>query len=146
MHYREYVVPKKHLRNNHSLLFSMYLKITYIDSAAYIINQAAQILQISSKSDSGTVKYAEKICTAGAIRICFVFCFVFQSTVPIIGIREPTPLDPVANNGDTIASGVKVWGCGPGIFDLVGGHGPCRRVGLGGLYGAYYVYRRCFEL
>ena len=43
----------------------MYLKNTkyrlpYLDSAAYIINQAAQIQQISAKSDSGDARHAEK--------------------------------------------------------------------------------------
>ena len=30
----------------------------------------------------------------------------------------------------------KVWGCGLGIFDLVGGNWPCQHAVLGGLYGA----------
>ena len=40
--------------------------------------------------------------------------------------------------------GEKVWGCGLGVFDLVGCNGPCQHVGLGRPSGAYYVYTRCF--
>ena len=40
-----------------------------------------------AKSDSRDVRHAEKINTARVIRICLC-----QSTGPIIGIREPTPL------------------------------------------------------
>ena len=47
-----------------------------------IINQAAQIQQISTESDSGAVWYAEKIYTA-SYKNLFVF---LQSTGPIIGI------------------------------------------------------------
>ena len=50
------------------------------------MNQAAQIQQISARSDSGDIRHAEKkIFNAGVIRICFFR----QSTRPIIGIREP---------------------------------------------------------
>ena len=47
----------------------MYLNSTkyelpHQDSAAYIINQAAQIQRISAKSDSGDVRHAEKIFSA----------------------------------------------------------------------------------
>ena len=49
------------------------------------------------------------------------------------GIRKGSKLGPVANNGDYFAS----LGCCLGIFDLVGGNGPCQHAGLGGLYGAY---------
>ena len=61
--------------------------LRHLDSVAYIRIQAAQIQQISAKSDSGDVRHAEKN----------LFCrsyknLVFrQTTGPIIGIREPTP-------------------------------------------------------
>ena len=41
--------------------------------------------------------------------------------------------------------GEKVWGCGLGIFDLVGCNGLCQHVGLGRLVGAYRVYPRCVD-
>ena len=35
-------------------------RLSHLDSAAYIINQASQIQQISAKSDSGDVRHAKK--------------------------------------------------------------------------------------
>ena len=80
---------QKHFRNNHRPLFRMYLekhqiKVTtsrfssvyYKPSSKYILNQIAQMLGI-----------LKQINTARVIRICLC-----QSTGPIIGIREPTPL------------------------------------------------------
>ena len=80
---------KKHFRNNHRPLFRMYLKkhqikvttsrfssLYYKPSSKYILNQIAQMLGI-----------LKQINTARVIRICLC-----QSTGPIIGIREPTPL------------------------------------------------------
>ena len=53
----------------------MYLKSTkyrspHLDSAVYIINHAAQIQQISAGSDRD-VRHAEKVFSAGVIRIWF---------------------------------------------------------------------------
>ena len=62
-------------------------RLPHLDSAAYIRKQAVQIQQISATSDSGDVRHAEKIFSAGVIRICF-----FGKQLPIIGIYEPTPL------------------------------------------------------
>ena len=62
------------------------------------------------------------------------------------GSERGSNLGPIANNGENIASGRQSLGMCLVIFDLVGGNGPCQHVGLGGLYGVYYVYPRCFEL
>ena len=59
-----------------------------LDSAACIINPVAQIQQISSKSDSGDVRHAEKNLYCMSYKN---FVFLWQSTGLIIGIREPTP-------------------------------------------------------
>ena len=86
----EYVAnTQKHFRNNHRPLSRMYLEKHQIEvttsrfstlyfkpSSKYMLNQIAQML--------GMLK---KINTAKVIRICLC-----QSTGPIIGIREPTPL------------------------------------------------------
>ena len=68
-------------------------KIPYLDSAVYIIYEAAQIQQISSKSDSGDVRHAEKslLCSS------YKNLFFWQSTGPILGIREPTPFPCLLN-------------------------------------------------
>ena len=53
---------KKNYQNNHRSLSSMYLKsikyrLPHLNSAAYIRNQAAQIQQISAKSESDHVMF-----------------------------------------------------------------------------------------
>ena len=53
------------------------------------------------------------------------------------GSERVSKLGPVANNGENIASGRQSLGMCLGIFDLVGGNGPCQYVGLGGLYGVH---------
>ena len=62
------------------------------------------------------------------------------------GSERGSKLGPVAHNGENIANGRHSLGMCLVIFDLVGGNGPCQHIGLGGLYGVYYVYLRCFEL
>ena len=53
------------------------------------------------------------------------------------GSERVSKLGPVANNGENIASGSQsLWMC-LGVFDIVGGNGPCQHVGLGGLYGVH---------
>ena len=90
MHCAEYVAnTQKHFRNNHRPLSRMYLEkhqieittprfssLHYKSSSKYMLNQIAEML--------GMLK---KINTAGVIRICS-----WQTTGPIKGIREPTPL------------------------------------------------------
>ena len=90
MHSAEYVAyTQKHFRNNHRPLSRMYLEkhqievtthrfgsLYYKSSSKYMLNQIAEML--------GMVK---NINTAGAMIIC-----LWQSTGPIIGVREPTPL------------------------------------------------------
>ena len=87
----EYVAnTHKRFRNNHRPLSRMYLEkhqmevttsrfssLYYNPSSKYMLNQIAQMLGMLKK----------KINTARVIRICLC-----QSTGPIIGIREPTPL------------------------------------------------------
>ena len=63
-------------------------RLPYLDSAAFIIRKTAQTRQISFKANSRNVRHVEKFYTAGVIRVQFFW----QSTGPIIGIREPTPL------------------------------------------------------
>ena len=46
-------------------------RLPYLDSVAYIINQAAQIQQISAKSDSRDVRHAEQFYAAGVLRDFF---------------------------------------------------------------------------
>ena len=110
MHCTEYVVnmQKKHFRYNHRPLSGMHSEITkhmlpFLDSAAFIIRKTAQIHQMSFKADSRNVWHAEKFFTAGVIRVC-VF---WQSTGPIIGIREPTPFFDAADNNYTHILGRK---------------------------------------
>ena len=77
------VNTQKHFRYNHRPLSGMHSEITkqrlpFLDSATFMIRKAAQIHKISFEADSRNVRHAEK-------------CF-WQSTGPIIGISEPTPL------------------------------------------------------
>ena len=53
------------------------------------------------------------------------------------GSERVSNLGPVANSGENIASGRQSLGMCLGIFDLVGGNGPCQHVGLRGLYGVH---------
>ena len=51
------------------------------------MRKAVQTHQISFKADSRNVRHAEKCYTAGVLTVRIFW----QSTGPIIGIREPTP-------------------------------------------------------
>ena len=87
----EYVAnTQKHFQNNHRPLSRMYFEkqqievttprfssLYYKPSSKYMLNQIAEMLGMLKK----------KINIARVIRICLC-----QSTGPIIGIREPTPL------------------------------------------------------
>ena len=94
--YREYVFNMQKTLPNHITADpypacnqkSQNSGLPYPDSAAFSIRKAAQTHQISFKTDSRNVRHAEKFYTAGVIRVQ-VF---WQSTGPIIGIREPTPI------------------------------------------------------
>ena len=69
-------------------------RLPYLLSAAFIIRKTAQTHQISFKEDRRNVGYGEKFYTAGVIRVQ-VF---WQSTGPIIGIREPNPFEDFYGN------------------------------------------------
>ena len=69
-------------------------RLPYLHSVAFIIRKAAQTHQISFKEDSRNVGHGEKFYTAGVIRVQGFW----QSTGPIIGIREPNPFEDFYGN------------------------------------------------